>query len=80
MKYWGQLKKLAPSGIKPRRFHKNLACVEFKATTTDLKMTDYSKDDTPLLDQMDPMHLIVDGPAIRAVKRPAEKKEDQGES
>ena len=61
-------------------WHKNLACVEFKATTTDLKMTDYSKDDTPLLDQMDPMHLIMDGPAIRVAKRPAEKKDDQGES
>jgi hypothetical protein len=73
MKAWGQLKNIAPSGAKPRSFHRILSCVEFKATRSDLKMTDCLMDGTPLLDEMGPMPLIVDGPAIRTATRAAEK-------
>jgi hypothetical protein len=74
MRDWGQLKKVAPSGAKPRSFHRILSCIEFKATRSDLKMQDCLKNDIPLLDEMDPMHIIVDGPALRAAKRAAEKE------
>ncbi len=79
MKDWGQLKNLALIGVRPRSFHTILSCVELKTTRTDRNMTDCFKDDTTLLDEMDPMHLIVDGRAIRATRR-AEKEEGQVES
>ena len=53
-------------------------CIKFKATRTDLEMADCSKDGTPLLEEMDPMHLIIDEPAIRAA-RTAEKKKGEVE-
>ena len=68
----GQQKNIAS------RFHRILSCVEFKATRSDLIMTDFLKNHTPLLDEMDPMHLIVDGPTIRAAE--AARKEGQVES
>ena len=80
MKEWGQLKMVAPGGVQPRSFHKILSCIEFKAARTDLKMTDCLENDTPLLDEVLPMYLIGDGPAIQAAKRAAGKKDSQGES
>jgi len=80
VKEWAQLKNIAPSGvIKPRSFHKILSCIEFKATRSNLKMADCLKNGTPSLDEIDPMHIFVDGPAIRAATRAAEK-ESQVES
>jgi len=79
MSEWGQLKNIAPNGVEPRSFHRILSYVEFKATQPDLEMTGVLNDDTPSLCEMDPMYLTLDGPAIRAANRAAEK-EDQVES
>ena len=60
------------------RFHRILSCVELKTTRSDLIMTDFLRNHTPWLDEMDPMHFIVGGPAIRAAE--AAEKESQVES
>lgn len=79
MKEGGQLMNIAPSVVKPRSVSRILSCIEFKAIQFDLKMMDYLKNDTPLLDDIDPMHLVMHGPAIRTAERAAEK-EGQEES
>lgn len=79
MEEGGQLMNTAPAVVKPRSVSRILSCIEFKALQFDLKMIDCLKNDAPLLDDMDPMQLIVDGPAIRAAEKAAEK-EGQEES
>jgi hypothetical protein len=58
---WAQLKDVAPNSGKPQSFHKILSCIEFKAVRTDMTMSDFLKDDTPSLAEIDPMHLMVYG-------------------
>ena len=63
-----------PSDVKPPSFHRILSNVSFNATQSDLKMSDCFKNDTPMLDEMEPMHLTIEGPAIRAAKWAAGKE------
>ena len=73
---WGQLKKIARGGAKPQSFRRILSCVEFKATRADLEMKECQDDNAPLLDEVDPMYISVDGPAIRR----AEEKMKTGQA
>jgi hypothetical protein len=68
MKDWGMMKLYATSGAKLQSFHQILACVEFKAARPDLKMKVCLEEDTQLFNEMDPMHIIVDGHAVGAAK------------
>ena len=62
---WGQLKTIARGGAKPQTFRRILSCVEFKATRAALEMKECREDSAPPLDEVDPMYINVDGPAIR---------------
>jgi hypothetical protein len=75
---WEQLKMIAQNGVKPRNFHRILSCVEFKATRSDLEMEDCSTDVARSLNKVEPMHIIVDGPAFRAAKVAEQKKRTAG--